>query len=124
MTASNYLLLLFTSLILAFFKTPDKAKDNHMDVFAGITLDGKELIVKKGCTLCHHPVKKIIGPAFKDIASKYNGNAEKILNFLEGKAQPIVHPEEFQYMKPVLSQMKHATKEERTALAKYIAGIK
>jgi len=124
MTASNYLLLLFTTLILGFFKTPDKVKYNHISIFSGVTLDGKALSVKKGCTLCHHPVKKIIGPAFKDIASKYNGNAEKILNFLEGKSQPIVHPEEFQYMKPVLNQLKHATKEERAALAKYIAGLK
>ncbi len=124
MTASNYLLLLFTSLILVFLKTPDKVKENHIDKVFSIPLDGKGLTVKKGCTLCHHPVKKIVGPAFKDISSKYNGNAEKILNFLEGKAQPIVHPEEFQYMKPVLSQLKHATKEERIALAKYIAGLK
>ena len=89
-----------------------------------LNIDGKSLTIEKGCTLCHHPEKKIVGPAFKDISNKYDGNASKILNFLEGKGNPIVHPDEFQYMKPVLMQLKHASKEEREAIAKYIAGLK
>lgn len=29
---------------------------------------------KSGCSACHGVEKKIVGPAFKDIAAKYNGD--------------------------------------------------
>ena len=82
---------------------------------------GKALVRKKACTLCHDPVKKIVGPSFSDIAGKYKGNSAKILEFLEGKSNPIVQPEEFQYMKPVLEQLKKMSDDERKAIAKYIS---
>lgn len=36
---------------------------------------GAELAQKNGCMACHGVDKKILGPAFKDIAQKYKGNA-------------------------------------------------
>lgn len=40
--------------------------------------DAKQLMQKSGCFNCHTIDKKLIGPAFKDIAGKYKGNAEGI----------------------------------------------
>ena len=33
----------------------------------------EEAMTKAGCTACHSKDKKIVGPAFKDIAAKYKG---------------------------------------------------
>jgi cytochrome c len=35
-----------------------------------------ELAQKKACTACHAIDKKVIGPAFKDVAAKYAGDKE------------------------------------------------
>ena len=37
--------------------------------------DGKELLQKSGCTACHAIDKKVIGPAYNDVAAKYKGDA-------------------------------------------------
>lgn len=36
---------------------------------------GEDLIKKSGCTACHANDKKLIGPAYKDVAAKYKGDA-------------------------------------------------
>lgn len=35
---------------------------------------GQDLLQKNGCTACHAIDKKIIGPAYKDVAEKYRGD--------------------------------------------------
>jgi cytochrome c len=37
--------------------------------------DGKALLQKSGCTACHAEDKKLVGPAYKDVAAKYKGDA-------------------------------------------------
>jgi cytochrome c len=39
---------------------------------------GADLAKKNNCMNCHGVDKKIVGPAFKDIAKKYKGNAEAV----------------------------------------------
>ena len=36
--------------------------------------DGLALAQKSGCTACHSVDKKIVGPAYKDVANKYRGD--------------------------------------------------
>lgn len=38
--------------------------------------DGLALLKKNNCTACHSVEKKIVGPAFKDVAAKYRGQAD------------------------------------------------
>ena len=38
--------------------------------------DGKELLQKSGCTACHAIDKKLVGPAYKEVAAKYKGDAK------------------------------------------------
>ena len=42
------------------------------------------LLKSKGCTACHANDKKLIGPAYKDVAKKYKGDA-KAPDMLAGK---------------------------------------
>lgn len=42
-------------------------------------LAGKDLAAKSGCLTCHAVDKKVIGPAFKDIANKYKASDEAML---------------------------------------------
>ena len=44
--------------------------------FATPALANLELAQKSGCTACHAVDKKVVGPAYKDVAAKYKGNAK------------------------------------------------
>jgi len=44
---------------------------------------------KLGCNACHAIDKKIVGPAWKDVADKYTGHGVKIFTF-NGKEYPLV----------------------------------
>jgi cytochrome c len=49
-------------------------------------LASEELAKKQGCTACHAIDKKLVGPAYKDVAAKYKGDA-KAAAMLEGKVK-------------------------------------
>ena len=38
---------------------------------------------KAGCMACHTKDKKLVGPAFKDIAAKYKGQADAVPKLME-----------------------------------------
>ena len=38
--------------------------------------DGETLFKKHGCSTCHSVDKKLVGPAYKEVAAKYRGNAD------------------------------------------------
>jgi cytochrome c len=59
----------------------------------------EKLIKDKGCTACHANDKKVIGPAYKEVAKKYKGDAgaaaklaEKIVKGGQGVWGPIPMP--------------------------------
>jgi cytochrome c len=37
---------------------------------------GEDLLKKNGCTACHANDKKVVGPAYNDVAAKYKGDAK------------------------------------------------
>jgi cytochrome c len=39
-------------------------------------LASEELAKKQGCTACHAIDKKLVGPAYKDVAAKYRGDKD------------------------------------------------
>jgi cytochrome c len=43
---------------------------------AALSDDGAALAKKSGCLNCHSVDKKIVGPAYKEVAKKYKGNAD------------------------------------------------
>lgn len=55
--------------------------------------DGPELLKAKGCLNCHDIDKKKVGPAYKDVAAKYKGDADASAKIVEklksGKGHPV-----------------------------------
>jgi cytochrome c len=70
-------------------------------LFSGLTMatDEMELAKKSGCMACHSLDKKVVGPAWKDVATKYKGKAgaeealmEKIAKGGKGNWGPVPMP--------------------------------
>jgi len=47
-----------------------------LTLIAGPAMANEELAKKHACTACHAVDKKVVGPAFKEVAAKYKGNAK------------------------------------------------
>lgn len=45
-------------------------------LLAGQAYANLELAQKNGCMACHAIDKKVVGPAYKDVAAKYKGNKD------------------------------------------------
>ena len=43
----------------------------------------EDMMKKNGCNACHAEDKKIIGPAYKDVAAKYKGDATAVAKLTE-----------------------------------------
>ncbi|MDD5149305.1 MAG: c-type cytochrome [Flavobacterium sp.] len=82
--------------------------------------EGEKLIAKSDCIGCHNKDKKIVGPAYLDIAKKYPSN-NKNIDYLVGKV--IAGGSGVWGTIPMLP---HATykKEEVKAMVKYILSLK
>ena len=77
-------------------------------VLSGTAAADQKLAQTKACLSCHQVEKKVVGPAFKDVANKYKGDAkaqEHLLAVIQkgGKGvwgtvpmppQPMVKPDE------------------------------
>ena len=46
---------------------------------------GEDLLKKSGCTACHANDKKVVGPAYKEVAAKYKGDAGAAAKFAAGR---------------------------------------
>ena len=46
--------------------------------FAGPALANKALADKQGCLGCHAAATKLVGPAYRDVAAKYAGDASAV----------------------------------------------
>ncbi len=44
---------------------------------------GEDLLKKSGCTACHAVDKKIVGPAYADVAAKYKGDAGAAVKLID-----------------------------------------
>jgi len=45
-----------------------------LTLLAGPVMANEELAKKHACTACHAVDKKVVGPAFKEVAAKYKGD--------------------------------------------------
>ncbi|ALV07421.1 c-type cytochrome [Roseateles depolymerans] len=51
--------------------------------FATPALASQELAQKKNCMACHAVDKKLVGPAYKDVAAKYAGDKDAVKKLSE-----------------------------------------
>jgi cytochrome c len=49
---------------------------------AGVASADQALAQKSACLSCHQMEKKVVGPALKDIAKKYKGDAKAVEHFV------------------------------------------
>jgi len=56
-------------------KTPAILLATGLAVIAAPALANEELAKKNACTACHAIDKKLVGPAYKEVAKKYAGDA-------------------------------------------------
>lgn len=66
---------------------------------AGPALANEDLLKKNACVACHSVDKKLVGPAYKDVAAKYKGQkdveaklAEKVKKGGQGVWGPVPMP--------------------------------
>lgn len=86
---------------------------------------GKEIFEGKGtCATCHKPDIKLVGPSIMDIAKIYTDKKASIFIFLQGEADPIVDPTQYEIMKANFAITKTMTEEELKALEDYMLSIK
>ena len=52
-------------------------------LFSGIAAADLELAKKSGCLACHSVEKKVVGPAWKDVAARYKGDANAKATLVE-----------------------------------------
>lgn len=76
------------------------------------------LAQEKGCFACHAIDHKVVGPAWKDVAKKYKGNKDAV-NIL---VDHIIHGNAGLWG-PVPMPPQNVTKEQATALAKFILSL-
>ncbi len=105
--------------------TKDNLKENysntsHKIAFVDQTSEAEKLMAKSDCMVCHNKDKKIIGPAFVDIAKKYPSNdknikylVEKIIKGGSGVWGPI----------PMAAHVDYK-KEDAKTIVKYILALK
>ena len=43
---------------------------------ANVAFANQDLAKQKGCMSCHNVERKVVGPAYKDVAKKYKGDAK------------------------------------------------
>jgi len=84
--------------------------------------NGREIFESMKCTKCHHPEKKVNGPALTTIVKAYE-NRENLLKFFRGETDPIVEPERYITMKPRRRKIGKLSEEEKKALADYFFGF-
>jgi cytochrome c len=82
---------------------------------------GQEIFDDKGmCYTCHKETQKVIGPSLAEIAKMYKDKGGNIVEFLKGKAEPIVDPSQYEVMKTNFAITKNLPAEELKALEAYI----
>lgn len=121
------LLFIFTLVfVISCKKEPEVVTNVPVEESPNISLElGKELFEGKGmCATCHKEDTKIIGPSIKDIAKIYRDKKASISVFLQGEAEPIVDPSQYEIMKANFQITKTMTEEELKALEEYMLSFK
>ena len=84
---------------------------------------GKTLFESMKCNKCHTEKGTPKGPSLQRIANTY-GDETTLLQFFEGKSEPIVEPERAKTMKPRRRKIKKLSEGDKNVLAGYIISFK
>jgi cytochrome c len=117
----TYLLLGVAMITLtSFSKDNTEKKYTNTTTVDFQTSDGEKLISKMDCIGCHKLDKKLIGPAYLDIAKKYTLN-DKNINYLSAK---IIKGGSGVWGSVPMAAHSTLKKEDAKSMAKYILSLK
>jgi cytochrome c len=117
----NFLLLGLAVLTLASFSRIDSDKKYiKRTAIVEQSTDGEKLIAKSDCVGCHKLDKKLIGPAYLDIAKKYP-NTDKNVNYLTDK---VIKGGSGVWGTMPMSAHSSLKKEDAKSMVKYILSLK
>jgi len=116
----------FLSLLVACGGSEKKEEKTAPAAKKETSLDGKQLFSDNACVSCHQEQTKLIGPALKDIAAKYNETGNDMVKFLKGEGQAIVDtdPGQVAIMQANFAVTKTLSDETLTAISQYIKSVK
>jgi len=83
---------------------------------------GEAIFKSKGCMFCHKTEGPASGsiPSLSELTKAYKGEKERLTQYFEGNADPIVIPERAISMKRPLEKTKALSDSERSALADFV----
>ena len=117
----TYLLLGLAAFTLASFSKIDSDKKYFKKTTIEVqSNDGERLIAKSDCVGCHKLDKKLIGPAYIDVAKKY-ANTDKNVSYLADK---IIKGGSGVWGTMPMSAHSSLKKEDAKSMAKYILSLK
>lgn len=82
---------------------------------------GLVLVAKNDCLTCHKIDEMLTGPSYRDIANKYAGTSDTVINYLAGK---IISGGNGVWGETVMTPHPGVSKEDAEAMAKYILLLK
>lgn len=82
---------------------------------------GLELIAKSDCLTCHKVDEKLIGPSYREVANKYAGTSDTVVNYLSGK---VISGGSGVWGEVMMTPHPSITKEDAEAMVKYILLLK
>jgi len=72
------------------------------------------------CNTCHKPDRRSAGPSLPEIAKAYNGQQQRLAQYLKGESEPLIDLGKGQVMERKLEKTKEISDAERKDLADYI----
>jgi len=72
------------------------------------------------CNTCHKPDRRSAGPSLPEIAKAYNGQQQRLAQYLKGETEPLMDLGKRQVMERKLEKTKEISDGERKNLADYI----
>ena len=112
-----FVFMCFTLLTLTGCKNNEKGVANE-------NISGEVLFTEMQCTTCHLPSQKIVGSSILQMKNAYSNEESSIAAFLNGEAEPIIDPSQYDIMKINIEETKKRTPQERKAIEAYIMGFK
>ena len=115
--------IVLISLLTIFISCKNEEKTAPLYPDAAKTAEqlGKELFENQGnCAACHQPNQKVIGPSIRDIAKIYKDKNASIVDFLQGNADPIVDPSQYDIMKTNFAITKMMSDDELQSIEAYM----
>jgi cytochrome c551/c552 len=92
--------------------------------FSAIAADEKPVFKALNCGICHKADTGKAFPSLVEITKAYNGDKEKLINYLQGKGISIVNIEKSNSMEKYIEKTKALSQEELNALADFIISNK